>query len=198
MFSYVMKGKKSKCHHLVPVGLSVLAPHVCPHPLPTGFCPCLSSQLSPVLSKLSSLRFPEPGSLAPPPRHAATVSPRRLSPHHAPLTSPHLTLARVPWAHHQASPASQTKPAKLSPYLLNPPKAPSPERGELQLLCDVTLHCARYEYCSYWSYRHQAGASRHPQHCCCHNRRRGAQSNFWHVHLFHPFCSQNSRSQSTC
>ena len=94
MFSYVMKGKKSKCHHLVPVGLSVLAPHVCPHPLPTGFCPCLSSQLSPVLSKLSSLRFPEPGSLAPPPRHAATVSPRRLSPHHAPLTSAHLTHPR--------------------------------------------------------------------------------------------------------
>ena len=130
MFSYVMKGKKSKCHHLVPVGLSVLAPHVCPHPLPTGFCPCLSSQLSPVLSKLSSLRFPEPGSLAPPPRHAATVSPRRLSPHHAPLTSAHLTLARVPWAHHQASPASNTEQAILSPYPhLNTPKAPSSDRG---------------------------------------------------------------------
>ena len=169
--------------------------HTCAHiHFPQG-----SVRVSALSSPPCSPSSPVSASQSPGPSpRAATVSPRRLSPHHAPLTSPQLTLAREPWAHHQASPASQTKPAKLSPYLLNPPKAPSPERGELQLLCDVTLHCARYEYCSYWSYRHQAGASRHPQHCCCHNRRRGAQSNFWHVHLFHPFCSQNSRSQSTC
>ena len=92
MFSYVMKGKKSKCHHLVPVGLSVLAPHVCPHPLPTGFCPCLSSQLSPVLSKLSSLRFPEPGSLAP--RRHRLAAPPLSSPCTPHLTSAHLTHPR--------------------------------------------------------------------------------------------------------
>ena len=160
------------------------------------------SQLSALPRALQALQSPLPRARVPrpatPPRRHRLAAPPLSSPCTPHLTSAHLTLAREPWAHHQASPASQTKPAKLSPYLLNPPKAPSPERGELQLLCDVTLHCARYEYCSYWSYRHQAGASRHPQHCCCHNRRRGAQSNFWHVHLFHPFCSQNSRSQSTC
>ena len=121
------------------MGLSVLAPHVCPHPLPTGFCPCLSSQLSPVLSKLSSLRFPEPGSLAP--RRHRLAAPPLSSPCTPHLTSPHPrqgTMGPPPGHHSLTYRASHTVP-------ISPPQSPQKPHHQtgVSSSCDVTSHCAR-------------------------------------------------------
>ena len=128
VYSKVLKGKKSKCHHLVP-RVCLCWHHTCAHiHFPQGSVRVSSL---PELSKLSSLRFPEPGSPrpAPPPsRRAASL----LTMH----PSPHLTLAREPWAtttrpSQPHTPGTPSHNVPISP--LNPPKAPSTDRGELQL-----------------------------------------------------------------
>ena len=136
VYSKVLKGKKSKCHHLVP-RVCLCWHHTCAHiHFPQGSVRVSSL---PELSKLSSLRFPEPGSPrpAPPPsRRAASL----LTMH----PSPHLTLAREPWATttRPSQPHTPGTPSHIVPISPSIPQKPHLQTG-VSSSCDVTSHCAR-------------------------------------------------------
>ena len=136
VYSKVLKGKKSKCHHLVP-RVCLCWHHTCAHiHFPQGSVRVSSL---PELSKLSSLRFPEPGSLAP--RRHRLAAPPLSSP-----CTPHLT-SPSPGNHGPTTiPASHT-PSTTSHIALSPYPPQSPQKPHLQTgvssSCDVTSHCAR-------------------------------------------------------
>ena len=184
VYSKVLKGKKSKCHHLVP-RVCLCWHHTCAHiHFPQGSVRVSSL---PELSKLSSLRFPEPGSLAP--RRHRLAAPPLSSP-----CTPHLT-SPSPGNHGPPPPGHpslthQAPLATLSPYPPQYPKSPIYRQGWAPAVmwrhtAPGLPDTARYEYCSYWSYRHPAGAWRHPQHCHCHNKWMGTRCRFPSCYFIH-------------
>ena len=125
VYSKVLKGKKSKCHHLVP-RVCLCWHHTCAHiHFPQGSVRVSSL---PELSKLSSLRFPEPGSPrpAPPPsRRAASLLTMHPSPQ---LTSPSPGNHGPPPPGHPSL-THQAPLATLSPYPPQYPKSPIYRQG---------------------------------------------------------------------